>query len=1081
MKEATKVVYASSYKYILYAQNTNQDNGNENLGFLSFERGFMPLKNPIQNLPSPFSIWDQLATNIPFHYKNQSLRKAIKAMVVLDPNETALPDKYLCRASMLMSMLAHAYVRNERVEDSNVPESIVKPWKTITRRLKRPQPFLSYIDLILYNWKLKEIQKPFEVENLDLMVPTVNNQEERVFYLTQAEISYKTRSSVFIIATIQNAIVQKNVTGVIKGLYELKEIIHLITEDSFLKINPNPRSKTHVDPIVWAKTVAPFAVPLKEGVQGPSGTSAPFFHLMDTFIERNKYDTILGKESLFIREWYPEHWRNFLNEIEKVSIIDFITEVDVEELHGAFYSLIESYSGDQGFLGVHKRKVYGYLQMAFKVGRSVTIGGFSGLFKERTWEDVDDELEATRLERYNDKELKCPFSSVMSKKTIGENSVKNIRLDVTKKGVTYRPGDRCAIVPKNSKETVQELIDLMEIKGDDQITLNPVWINYFEKYYNYKISEITVTELLLSAKLGNLQNILEKCSHVSRLLPAKDKNTKVSLRDLIMVCKEHNLPMSAFIIPNLTTFLLPEKERMYSISSGFNNQNIELTVGNAETKIANTIYKGVASEYLHTAETKENTTFPFKIVRPLRFSLPKDLNVPILLFAGGTGIAPFKGFWEALRAEKLTSNLSLFYSIKHIEDIVFKEELEHLLLNEGANINIVATRDNLVLDKEKSIEKRGFIFAKKDTSRIETLLENTNNSDIIKSALWSTTGKAGYFYVCGKAGFAKAVLEQIKLNIEDFSIKKQKNPKEILYSLFAENRYMQDLFTTPENKKENPIKSYFMSEIIKHNNAKNGYWTVVNDKIYDLTEFKEIHPGGVKIIVDNAGRDGTHEFKRAKHQQSGEIMSMLSMYHIGDLKPIIIIDPLLKEEYQKWLEALHLSSEMHNTLLADYSFKNKKTTALESSDEITNYKIALLIENHKRFIDEYIKNILYVLKEFYQENKYYSKTLQIIDELVYQEIDFDLMNFQNNTITFDEIWNKLGIIEKIDLNIMKEYQKLLWAGLKFFENYEIELDTIFRYSLKNVLEAFKDSLLAIKQKPYDIILDSVLEMLPIEQ
>ncbi len=44
-------------------------------------------------------------------------------------------------------------------------------------------------------------------------------------------------------------------------------------------------------------------------------------------------------------------------------------------------------------------KVYGYLELAFKVGRSVTIGGFKGVFKDRTWDQVDGELERAREER----------------------------------------------------------------------------------------------------------------------------------------------------------------------------------------------------------------------------------------------------------------------------------------------------------------------------------------------------------------------------------------------------------------------------------------------------------------------------------------------------------------------------------------------------------------------------------------------------------------------------------------------------------------------------------------------------------
>ena len=198
-------IISKSYKYVLKAEETNKKNKHENLGFLSFKRGFMPLQDPRKSLPISFAIWDQIAQNLPYHYKNQSLRETLKRMPVLEATEDKLKDAFLCRASMLMSMLAHAYVRCEREEDLNIPDSILIPWHQITNRLNRPKPFLSYIDLIIYNWKLRDEKEGFKVENLDLLVPTVNNQEEQVFYLTQAEISFKTRKTVKIITEIQNS------------------------------------------------------------------------------------------------------------------------------------------------------------------------------------------------------------------------------------------------------------------------------------------------------------------------------------------------------------------------------------------------------------------------------------------------------------------------------------------------------------------------------------------------------------------------------------------------------------------------------------------------------------------------------------------------------------------------------------------------------------------------------------------------------------------------------------------------------------------------------------------------------------
>jgi sulfite reductase (NADPH) flavoprotein alpha-component len=50
-------------------------------------------------------------------------------------------------------------------------------------------------------------------------------------------------------------------------------------------------------------------------------------------------------------------------------------------------------------------KVYGYLELAFKVGRTLTIGGFSGAFTRRTWDEVDLALRDAHHERA------CPAAS----------------------------------------------------------------------------------------------------------------------------------------------------------------------------------------------------------------------------------------------------------------------------------------------------------------------------------------------------------------------------------------------------------------------------------------------------------------------------------------------------------------------------------------------------------------------------------------------------------------------------------------------------------------------------------------------
>ena len=50
-----------------------------------------------------------------------------------------------------------------------------------------------------------------------------------------------------------------------------------------------------------------------------------------------------------------------------------------------------------------------------------------------------------------------------------------------------------------------------------------------------------------------------------------------------------------------------------------------------------------------------------------------------------------------------------------------------------------------------------------------------------------------------------------------------------------------------------------MSEIEKHNKD-NDCWVILYDKVYDLTEFINEHPGGKDSIMLYAGKDATEAF-----------------------------------------------------------------------------------------------------------------------------------------------------------------------------------------------------------------------------
>ena len=302
---------------------------------------------------------------------------------------------------MVLGLLAHAYFHLSPTRPAPPPPAITVPWAEVCRRLGRSGPYLSYVDLIVCNWRLRDpaAADPMRVSNLRLLVPTVDNEEEHIFHLTQTEILARTAPASGRPSGSATRSGSDDPDGVAAALDTITAALREATRSSLPTINPRPDSRSYVDPVVWARTVAPFAVPIAPGALGPSGTAVPLFNLLDSLFQRRSQRSQLGREILGHRAAYPLNWRRFLTAVDAVGLGPYVERTGNPRLRDALDAALEAYAGEPGFLSRHRRKVFGYLEIAFKVGRGVTIGGFSGALQDRTWTQVDRELEKSQAER----------------------------------------------------------------------------------------------------------------------------------------------------------------------------------------------------------------------------------------------------------------------------------------------------------------------------------------------------------------------------------------------------------------------------------------------------------------------------------------------------------------------------------------------------------------------------------------------------------------------------------------------------------------------------------------------------------
>lgn len=69
---------------------------------------------------------------------------------------------------------------------------------------------------------------------------------------------------------------------------------------------------------------------------------------------------------------------------------------------------------------------------------------------------------------------------------------------------------------------------------------------------------------------------------------------------------------------------------------------------------------------------------------------------------------------------------------------------------------------------------------------------------------------------------------------------------------------------------------------VEMRNSKNACWSIIDDKVYDLTRWIDSHPGGPSYIQFICGKDGTSSFK-AQHSGRPNPVARLADFLIGDL------------------------------------------------------------------------------------------------------------------------------------------------------------------------------------------------------
>lgn len=304
---------------------------------------------------------------------------------------------------------------------------------------------------------------------------------------------------------------------------------------------------------------------------------------------------------------------------------------------------------------------------------------------------------------------------------------------------------------------------------------------------------------------------------VEKVLNSDSWPVRGSLGDLLQIASTEINPAIwdyAFNPSDLSWLLdlIPvEVPRTYSISS-FSRELlphiIDLTVGRSSFKITSILSPsqdklshGVSSGFLNPNPSiislkpvaKIDDTVLIGLSQPLNFELPISHLSPIVMFAGGSGIAPFRGFWQARAAQSSGKNI-LFLGVQSREKLLYEDEIRNHVRNGDLEFHVALSRDRHGLRynpstnelDEQSVEPRYI-----DAAIIE---HGRSIYDMVMPK--KSGGLGGYLYICGSVSLYETVMRGIKQAMYNSRNVAKSQVDDLVAVAFAERRFMLGKWST---------------------------------------------------------------------------------------------------------------------------------------------------------------------------------------------------------------------------------------------------------------------------------------------
>ncbi|MDI9223756.1 NADPH-dependent assimilatory sulfite reductase flavoprotein subunit [Pantoea sp. EA-12] len=367
------------------------------------------------------------------------------------------------------------------------------------------------------------------------------------------------------------------------------------------------------------------------------------------------------------------------------------------------------------------------------------------------------------------KEAPLTASFAANQKITGRDSDKDVRhieIDLGDSGLRYQPGDALGVWFENDAELVQELLQLVWLKGDEAIEVNGETLPLAEALQKHY--ELTV----------NTPQIVEQYAALSRndalLALAGDKPKLQSYAQSFPIVDMVRQAPTELNAEQLTGLLRPLTPRLYSIASSQaeTDTEVHITVGAVRYEIDGRQRGGGASTWL-ADRIEEDGDIRVFIEHNDNFRLPANPETPVIMVGPGTGIAPFRSFMQQRDNDGASGKNWLFFGNPHFtDDFLYQVEWQRYV-KDGllTNIDLAWSRD-----QAEKIYVQDKIRAK-------------------GAEVWRWIEEGAHLYVCGDANRMAKDVEQALLDVVvEHGGMDRETADEFLSELRIERRYQRDVY-----------------------------------------------------------------------------------------------------------------------------------------------------------------------------------------------------------------------------------------------------------------------------------------------